>query len=78
MSIRDYAIKGEAFYSIGIDSTPMEGFPMEKMSAYLAEQGVLNRDEFNLVTMLALGYRGEAPKQAKTRQAFDDVVKFIR
>ena len=63
---------------IGIDSTPMEGFPMEKMSAYLAEQGILNRDEFNLVTMLALGYRGEEPKHAKTRLAFDDVVTFVR
>ena len=51
---------------------------MEKMSAYLAEQGILNRDEFNLVTMLALGYRGEEPKHAKTRQAFDDVVTFVR
>ncbi len=63
---------------LGIDSTPMEGFPMEKMSSYLAEQGVLNREEFNLVAMLALGYRGEQPKHPQARQAFDDVVTFVR
>ena len=63
---------------LGIDSTPMEGFDMEKMSGYLADQDVLKRDGFNLVAMLALGYRAEEPKHPKTRQAFDDVVTFVR
>lgn len=50
----------------------------EQMSQYLAEQGILNRDEFNLVAMVAFGYRAEDPKHEQTRQAFDDVVTFVR
>lgn len=63
---------------LGIDSTPMEGFPMEKISAYLAEQGILDRSQYNLAVMLALGYRAEAPKRAQTRRPFDEVVTFVR
>lgn len=63
---------------LGIDSTPIEGFSMQSMSAYLAEQGVLNREEFNLVAMLALGYRGEQPKHPQARQDFDEVVTFVK
>ncbi|MDH2997028.1 hypothetical protein A1D22_04925 [Pasteurellaceae bacterium LFhippo2] len=63
---------------IGIDSTALEGFPMEKMSTYLAEKGVLNREEFNLVAMAAFGYRLEDPKRPQTRRPFDEVVSFVR
>ncbi|MGR3806394.1 Nitroreductase [Pasteurella testudinis DSM 23072] len=62
---------------IGIDSTPIEGFPLEKLNNALVEKGLYDPQEFKLSVMVAFGYRaGEA--RAKTRRDFDDVVKIIK
>lgn len=42
---------------IGIDSTPIEGFPYAKMEALLAEKGLFDPQEFKLSVMAAFGYR---------------------
>lgn len=62
---------------IGVDSTPIEGFPLEKMDSILAEQGLYDPNTYKLSVMIAFGYRLNEPK-AKTRQAFDDVVEWVK
>lgn len=62
---------------IGIDSTPIEGFPLETMNRLLVEQGLYHADEFKLSVMVAFGYRVNEARP-KTRHTFDDVVEFIR
>lgn len=63
---------------LGIDSSPMEGFNQAAMSSYLSGKGVFDCLEFNLVVMVAFGYRLHDPAYPQTRQDFDDVVTFIR
>ncbi|NBI12340.1 NAD(P)H-dependent oxidoreductase [[Haemophilus] felis] len=62
---------------IGIDSPPIEGFPLEKMHNAFVEQGVYDPKCYKLSVMIAFGYRLHEPKE-KTRQAFDDVVQWIK
>ncbi|MGC7559963.1 NAD(P)H-dependent oxidoreductase [Pasteurella sp. PK-2025] len=62
---------------IGIDSTPIEGFPLEKMDHALVEQGLYDPNTYKLSVMIAFGYRLNQPN-SKTRQAFDDVVAWVR
>ncbi len=62
---------------IGIDSTPIEGFPLEEMDALLAQQGLYDPQQYKLSVMAAFGYRRNLPRE-KTRQAFDDIVTWIR
>ncbi|AUI66913.1 MULTISPECIES: NAD(P)H-dependent oxidoreductase [Glaesserella] len=59
---------------IGIDSTAIEGFPLEKMDKLFVEQGLYDPSQFKLSVMAAFGYRAVEPK-AKTRQAMEDVVE---
>ncbi|PJG83264.1 NAD(P)H-dependent oxidoreductase [Caviibacterium pharyngocola] len=62
---------------IGIDSTPIEGFPLEKMNDLLVEQGLYDPKEYKLSVMIAFGYRVNDPRE-KTRQAFEDVVEWVK
>lgn len=62
---------------IGIDSTPIEGFPYAKMEALLAEKGLFDPKEFKLSVMAAFGYRKQEPRP-KTRRSFEQVVEFIK
>ncbi|TNH02027.1 NAD(P)H-dependent oxidoreductase [Testudinibacter sp. TR-2022] len=62
---------------IGIDSTPIEGFPLEKLNNALVEEGLYDPQAFKLSVMAAFGYRTGEPR-AKTRRAFDDVVSYIK
>lgn len=62
---------------IGIDSTPIEGFPLEKMDALLVAEGLYSKDEYKLSVMAAFGYRIQEPK-VKTRQAFNEVVEWVK
>lgn len=62
---------------IGIDSTPLEGFPRAAMTDYLVQKGVFSREEFNLAVMAAFGYRAGEPQRAKTRQDYADVVEIF-
>ena len=62
---------------IGIDSTPIEGFPYATIEALLAEKGLFDTKEFKLSVMAAFGYRKQEPR-TKTRQSFEQVVKFVK
>ncbi|WP_079478831.1 NAD(P)H-dependent oxidoreductase [Halobacillus salinus] len=66
----------QAAAEIGIDSCPIEGFPMDEMNALLEEEGLLEDGSFGISVMCAFGYRVEDP-QPKTRRAVDDLVKWI-
>lgn len=60
---------------IGVDSTAIEGFPLEAMNSALAGRGLYNPAQFKLSVMAAFGYRLNAP-QPKTRQRLQDVVQW--
>ena len=60
---------------IGVDSTAIEGFPLEAMNSALAGRGLYDPAQFKLSVMAAFGYRRNAP-QPKTRQRLQDVVQW--
>ncbi len=60
---------------IGVDSTAIEGFPLEAMDSALAGRGLYDPAQFKLSVMAAFGYRLNAP-QPKTRQRLQDVVQW--
>lgn len=62
---------------IGIDSCPIEGYDARQAEAVLAEAGLLDSGKFGLAVMVAFGYRVN-PQPAKTRQAIEDVVVWVR
>ncbi|QBQ63545.1 NAD(P)H-dependent oxidoreductase [Actinobacillus indolicus] len=62
---------------IGIDSTAIEGFPLEKMDQLFVEKGLYDPKVYKLSVMVAFGYRAVEPK-AKTRQAISDVVEWVK
>lgn len=62
---------------IGIDSTAIEGFPLEKLDQCFIEQGLYDGNSFRLSVMVAFGYRAKDPRP-KTRQLFEDVVEWIK
>lgn len=61
---------------IGIDSTPVEGFPYDKLNDLLVEQGLYNGDEFRISVMALFGYRLQQPRE-KTRQPTADVIEWV-
>ena len=62
---------------IGVDSTPIEGFPLEKLDQLFVEKGLYDPAVYKLSVMVAFGYRLNEPRE-KTRQAFEDVVEWIK
>ncbi|QGH36957.1 NAD(P)H-dependent oxidoreductase [Gracilibacillus salitolerans] len=61
---------------IGVDSCPIEGFPIKEMNELLREEGLLEDDSFSISVMAAFGHRvQDAPE--KSRRPFDDIVKFV-
>ena len=60
---------------IGVDSTAIEGFPLEAMNSALAGRGLYDPAQFKLSVMAAFGYRLNAPRP-KTRQRLQDVVQW--
>ncbi|MBP3041056.1 NAD(P)H-dependent oxidoreductase [Bacillaceae bacterium Marseille-Q3522] len=61
---------------IGIDSCPIEGFDKEKVEQILAEEGLLDLNQFALSCMVAFGYRVKEPRE-KTRQAKVEVIQWV-
>ena len=47
---------------LGIDSCPMEGFDLDKVTEILAEENVVDTEHFAPSVMVAFGYRKEEPK----------------
>ncbi|MBT2289222.1 NAD(P)H-dependent oxidoreductase [Paenibacillus albidus] len=59
---------------IGIDSCPFEGFDYAEVDRILADEGLLENGNFQSAVMMALGYRQEEPKRAKTRSDMEKLV----
>ncbi|MBD3920630.1 NAD(P)H-dependent oxidoreductase [Paenibacillus sp. PR3] len=62
---------------IGIDSCPIEGFVLDDLNRILAEEGILDPEQFSVSAMAAFGYRVQEPR-AKTRRSIDSVVQWVR
>ena len=61
---------------LGIDSCPMEGFDLDKVTEILAEENVVDTEHFAPSVMVAFDYRKEEPKD-KVRQPAEDVIEWI-
>ena len=59
---------------IGIDSCPIEGFDYAEVDRILADKDLLENGNFQSAVMMALGYRQEEPKRAKTRSDMENIV----
>lgn len=62
---------------IGIDSCPMEGFNMDKVTEVLVNEGLLDSEKFGVSVMATFGYRSQEPEFEKSRQNKDKVVQWI-
>lgn len=62
---------------IGIDSCPIEGFHREKLEEILEKEGIIDREQFGISSMVVFGYRKEDPKRPKTRKSMEEVVEWI-
>lgn len=60
--------------SLGVDSTPIEGFHQDKIHDILVKNKVYDPKHFKLAVMIAFGY-GEDAHRPKTRQLLKDVFK---
>lgn len=60
---------------VGIDSCPIEGFDMERLTNFLKEDLNIDTQEFGISCMVAFGYRKEDPR-AKTRQDINNIAKY--
>lgn len=64
---------------IGIDSCPIEGFDRDKIGEILEEEGIINREQFSTVVMVAFGYRAaDTHVHEKTRQPIERVVHWVK
>jgi nitroreductase len=64
--------------SIGIDSCPIEGFHREKVEKLLEDEGIIDKEQFGVSSMVVFGYRKKDPSRPKTRKAMEEVVDWIR
>ncbi|SDN52097.1 Nitroreductase [Fictibacillus solisalsi] len=62
---------------IGIDSCPIEGFNLEKVTKILEDEGLLEDGAFGVSVMAAFGYRAQEPNHAKVRQSAESVTKWV-
>ena len=62
---------------IGVDSCPVEGFNRENTEALLAEEGLLDRENWSLAVMAAFGYRIN-PQPVKIRRPMEEVVSWVK
>ncbi|WP_386690053.1 NAD(P)H-dependent oxidoreductase [Lonepinella sp. MS14437] len=61
---------------IGIDSCPIEGFNYDEVNRILAQQGVLDPNEYGVSCMVTFGYRNKEIKK-KHRKPVGQVVEWI-
>lgn len=59
-----------------IDSCPIEGFSISKLSQVLSQHQLIDPDLEKPVVMLALGYRSQREVPAKTRRQLDEIVRW--
>lgn len=61
---------------MGIDSCPVEGFPMDAVNDFLKNDFQIDTTTFKVSYMVAFGYRIE-PQPAKTRQPAEDIFQWF-
>lgn len=62
-----------------VDSTPVEGFNIDKANDLLASRGLMDPEEFGVAVLCQFGYRDPSHlATAKTRQDFADVFEVVR
>lgn len=61
---------------LGVDSTPIEGFNIEKVEAVLIEEGILDPIHFGLSCMIAFGYKNR-DHRPKTRRTMEEVMEAV-
>ncbi len=59
---------------MGIDSCPIEGFPVDAVNRILREDCAVDTQEMQVSCMVAFGYRSE-PQPAKSRQTLEAIVQ---
>jgi len=59
-----------------IDSCPIEGFSINKLSQVLSQHQLIDPELEKPVVMLALGYRSQREVPAKTRRQLDEIVRW--
>ena len=63
---------------LGIDSCPIEGFDLDKVTEILSDEGVLDTEQFGISVMVGFGYRAQELNMAgKVRQNEDDIISWI-
>ena len=63
---------------IGIDSCPIEGFSYDAVHKILEDEGLINRDIYELSVICAFGYREEEPQRQKTRRELSEITQYIK
>ncbi|MGO1470118.1 MAG: NAD(P)H-dependent oxidoreductase [Tissierella sp.] len=61
---------------LGVDSTPIEGFNIEKVEKVLVEEGVYDPKHFGIASMISFGYKNREHRE-KTRRPMDEVLKIV-
>ncbi len=62
---------------LGLDSLAIEGFDRAKVEELLQKEGLIDTKHIGVAVMCAFGYRANAPKHEKTRQAINKVVQVV-
>jgi nitroreductase len=62
---------------IGVDSTPIEGFPIKAVTKVLVDAGVLDDTVDTVAYMTCFGFRAEDPHK-KTRRPLNQVVRTVK
>lgn len=61
---------------IGIDSCPIEGFDIKKVTTILEDDFNIDTEEFGISAMVAFGYRKDVPAREKTRQDMNSITQW--
>lgn len=63
---------------IGIDSCPIEGFNIDKITELFKEENVIDTTKFELSCIALFGYRKADPKHPKTRGSKEKKISWIK
>ena len=51
---------------LGVDSCPMEGFDLDKVTEILSEEGILDTEHFGISVMVGLAIELKSPRTVKS------------
>lgn len=63
---------------IGIDSCPIEGFSQAAIDKILADEGIIDPDEYSASVMVAFGYKASDLDWPKSRKPVPEAIKWIK